>query len=326
MFGPCTVFCTAIRLAHFIHCMCVHRWCSYHPGHDSQHNKGKSVSSLEVFLGLSRGQPVYLFSFLTPVSGCLRSPACPGGSLACGIWRSPASRTSSRRTRRWSCSGPPGCVSSCASWGTLAGDTGSRRFHIWRVTWVRGQKRRVWRCMHFYPPPQCDGMNCGQITGHWPQMFSSIQSVTGQTFSPALWVKRVMTGSVFSFNNSLQRCFSCVGPPVNLQVILALKWFSTRLTDEISDPCEETWLRLSVLKRFEHGMCVSLWAHLNGWSCGDAGGLTDRTFSHSLDGGRPWSSPSCELGWHDSTERSEPEIKKKKTWSWNIKYEWNFTW
>lgn len=58
--------------------------------------------------------------------------------------------------------------------------------------------------------------------------------------------KCVMMRSVFSFSNLLERCFSCVGPPVNLQVILTLKRFSTRLTDEISDPCKKTLLHLEV--------------------------------------------------------------------------------
>lgn len=55
-----------------------------------------------------------------------------------------------------------------------------------------------------------------------------------------------MLRSVFSFNNLLERCFSCVGPPVNLQVILALKRLSTGLTDEISDTCKKILLHVVV--------------------------------------------------------------------------------
>lgn len=55
-----------------------------------------------------------------------------------------------------------------------------------------------------------------------------------------------MMRSVFSFSNLLKRRFSCVGPPVNLQVILTLERFSTRLTDEISDPCKNMLLHLEV--------------------------------------------------------------------------------
>lgn len=71
---------------------------------------------------------------------------------------------------------------------------------------------------------------------------------------------------------------------------------------------------------------VSLWAHLNGWSCGDAGGLTGRTFSHSLDGGKPWSSLSCEQGWRDSTESGKWTRKISifilTNQSWNAEYKW----
>ncbi len=51
--------------------------------------------------------------------------------------------------------------------------------------------------------------------------------------------KCVIMRSVSSFSNLLERGFSCVSPPVNLQVILTLKRFSARLTDEISDPCKK---------------------------------------------------------------------------------------
>lgn len=58
--------------------------------------------------------------------------------------------------------------------------------------------------------------------------------------------KWVMLRSVFCFSNLLERCFSCVGPPVNLQVILALEGFPARLTDEISDTCKKILLHLAV--------------------------------------------------------------------------------
>lgn len=55
-----------------------------------------------------------------------------------------------------------------------------------------------------------------------------------------------MLRSVLCFSNLLERCFSCVGPPVNLQVILALEGFPARLTDEISDTCKKILLHLAV--------------------------------------------------------------------------------
>lgn len=70
-------------------------------------------------------------------------------------------------------------------------------------------------------------------------------------------------GIVLNVSNSLQRCFSCVRPPVNLQMILTLERFSTRLTDEISHPCEEIRLHLEVYGDSDM-TGVTLRAYLNG--------------------------------------------------------------
>ncbi len=77
------------------------------------------------------------------------------------------------------------------------------------------------------------------ITGHvvfmnfYPKLTDWIFSLTRSV------PKCVIMRSASSFSNLLERGFSCVGPPVNLQVILTLKRFSARLTDEISDPCKK---------------------------------------------------------------------------------------
>ncbi len=58
-----------------------------HLEHERQdkHSKGKCVSSLEVFRWFPGGANFTCLAPVTVLSEHLRLPACPGGSLACGI-------------------------------------------------------------------------------------------------------------------------------------------------------------------------------------------------------------------------------------------------
>lgn len=50
---------------------------------------------------------------------------------------------------------------------------------------------------------------------------------------------------------TLEGGFSCMGPPVDLQMILALEWFPTRLADEIPDAWVDDHVTVQVVRQVE---------------------------------------------------------------------------